>query len=394
MGPLFVVSVLAMLLGIQPITTDLYLPTLPALAAELGAPMTRTQLTLSALLFAFGLSQLFLGPAADRFGRRPVLLAGLSLYVVASLGAALAPSIDALVGWRAAQGVGMAAAVMCARAMVRDLFVPTEGAGVMSKALSGLGLIALASPLIGGVIASTVGWRPALLANGLFGAATLALVAWRLGETLHQRDAHAMRLAPMFANWWRIARHPAFIAWSLLVTCTYAGLLAFLASSSFVFIVVLGSSRMAAGAFIAGCSLSYIAGTFQCRRWLLRHGLRGAVKRGAFFTLAGGLSMATLSLAGLLSPWAVAVPQFVYCFGHGIHQPCGQAAVVGPFPRNAGTASALAGFVLSAGAVLVGAWLGVAMNGTVFPLTLTVGAASLATALVAWTLVQRHGDVR
>ncbi len=394
MSPLLVVSVLAMLLGIQPITTDLYLPTLPALAAELGSPMTRTQLTLSALLFAFGLSQLFLGPVADRFGRRPVLLVGLSLYVVASLGAALAPGIDALIGWRAAQGVGMAAAVMCARAMVRDLFVPTEGAGVMSKALSGLGLIALASPLIGGAIASTVGWRPALLANGLFGAATFALVSWRLGETLRQRDAHALHLAPMFANWWRIARHPAFIAWSLLVTCTYAGLLAFLASSSFVFIEVLGSSRMAAGAFIAGCSLSYIAGTFQCRRWLLRHGLRGAVKRGAFFTLTGGLSMAALSLAGVLSPWAVAVPQFVFCFGHGIHQPCGQAAVVGPFPRNAGAASALAGFVLSAGAVLVGAWLGVAMNGTVFPLTLTVGAASLATALVAWTLVQRHGDVR
>ena len=86
MSPVLVVSVLAMLLGVQPITTDLYLPALPGLAAELGSPMTRTQLTLSALLFAFGLSQLFLGPIADRFGRRPVLLGGLSLYVLASLG--------------------------------------------------------------------------------------------------------------------------------------------------------------------------------------------------------------------------------------------------------------------------------------------------------------------
>jgi len=394
MTPLLVVSVLAMLLGIQPITTDLYLPALPGLAAELGSPMTRTQLTLSALLFAFGISQLFLGPIADRFGRRPVLLGGLSLYVVASLGAALSPGIDVLVLWRAVQGVGMGAAVVCARAMVRDLYVPTDGARFMSKALSGLGLIALASPLVGGAIASWLGWRTALLATGIFGAATLALVALRLPETARALDPYALRIAPMFANWWRIARHPSFVAWSLLVTCTYAGLLAFLASSSFVFIEVLGTSRMAAGMFIAGCSCCYIAGTFQCRRWLLRYGLAGAVKRGAVFTLVGGLTMAALSLAGVFSPWAIAVPQFIYSFGHGVHQPCGQAAVVGPFPRSAGAASALAGFILAAGAVLVGAWLGVAMDGTVFPLTLTVGAMSVATAAVAWTLVQRHGEAR
>ncbi len=101
--------------------------------------------------------------------------------------------------------------------------------------------------------------------------------------------------------------------------------------------------------------------------------------------------MAALSLAGVIGPWAIALPQFVFSFGHGIHQPCGQAAVVGPFPHHAGAASALAGFLLAGGAVPIGAWLGVAMNGTVYPLTLTVGAMAVATALVAWTLVQRHG---
>ena len=185
-----------------------------------------------------------------------------------------------------------------------------------------------------------------------------------------------------------------FIAWSLLIACTYGGLFAFLAASSFVFIEVLGSSRLAYGLFIAGCSVSYIAGTFWCRRWLLRHGLAGSVKRGAAFTLAGGLSMAALAGAGVIGPWAIAVPQFVYAFGHGIHQPCGQAAVVGPFPHHAGAASALAGFMLSATAVAVGAWLGVAMDGTVWPLVLTVSAMAAATALVAWTLVRRHGEVR
>jgi MFS transporter, DHA1 family, multidrug resistance protein len=394
MSPLLIVTLLALLLGVQPITTDLYLPALPGLAAELKSPMGSTQLTLSALLFAFGLSQLLLGPMADRFGRRPVLLGGLAIYVVASAGSALAADIGALVAWRALQGVGMGAAVVCARAMVRDLYVPADGARVMSKALSGLGLIALASPLIGGLIASTLGWRTALAATGVFGAICLAMVALTLPETARRLNPQALQPAPMLRQWGHILRHPTFVAWSLLIACTYAGLFAFLAGSSFVFIDVLGSSRMACGLYIAGCSVCYIVGTFWCRRWLLLHGLAGAVKRGAAFTLLGGVSMVGLAWAGVIAPWAIFVPQFVFSFGHGIHQPCGQAAVVGPFPHHAGTASALAGFILAAAAVGVGAWLGVAMDGTVFPLVNTVGAMAAATALVAWTLVQRHGEAR
>jgi DHA1 family bicyclomycin/chloramphenicol resistance-like MFS transporter len=391
MGPVLIVTLLALLLGTQPITTDLYLPALPGLAAELRSPMGRTQLTLSALLFAFGLAQLLLGPMADRFGRRPVLLGGLGVFVLASAGSAMAADIGALVGWRALQGAGMAAAVVCARAMVRDLYAPADGARVMSKALSGLGFIALASPLLGGLLATVLGWRAALAATGVFGLACLATVAWSLPETAPTLNPAALRLGPMLAQWGRILRNRSFIAWALLIACTYGGLFAFLAASSFVFIDILGSSSFACGLYIAGCSVSYIVGTFWCRRWLLRHGLAGAVKRGAVFTLAGGASMAGLAWAGVLGPWAIAVPQFVFSFGHGVHQPCGQAAVVGPFPDHAGAASALAGFILAATAVAVGAWLGVAMDGTVRPLTDTVGAMALATALVAWTLVQRHG---
>ena len=394
MSPLLIVVLLALLLGVQPIATDLYLPALPGLAADLRSPMSRTQATLSALIFAFGLSQLLLGPAADRFGRRPVLLVGLSVMVAASVGSALAADIDALVAWRALQGVGMAAAVVCARAMVRDLYAPSEGARVMSKALTGLGFIALASPLLGGVLASVLGWRHALAAIGVFGAVCLGLVALKMQETARARNPQALRIAPMFAQWGRILRHPTFTAWALLIACTYGGLFAFLAGSSFVFIDVLGTSRLACGAYIAGSSISYIAGTFWCRRWLLRHGLAGAVKRGAVFTLAGGASMAALAWAGVTGPWAIAAPQFVFAFGHGIHQPCGQAAVVGPFPQHAGAASALAGFILAAAAVAIGAWLGVAMDGTVLPLTNTVGLMALATAWVAWTLVQKHGESR
>jgi MFS transporter, DHA1 family, multidrug resistance protein len=391
-SPLAIVVVLALLLGLQPVTTDLYLPALPALTADFGASMGRAQLTLSALMLAFGVSQLVMGPLADRFGRRPVLIGGLALYAAASAGSTAAGTIEALVWWRALQGIGMAAAVVCGRAMVRDLFEPHDGARIMSKALSGLGVIALSCPLLGGLIASAWGWRAALASTGIFAAVTLAIVLASMPETVRERNPKALHPGPMFATWWRIGRNRTFLAWALLTACTYAGLYTYLAGSSFVYIDVLGTSRGAYGLILATNSIAYLAGTFLCRRWLVRHGMAGAVKRGAGFTLAGGLAMAALALGGVHEPWAIAVPHLFYAFGHGIHQPCGQAAVTGPFPTNAGAASALSGFMLAGAAFLIGGWLGVSMNGTVYPLTLTLGAMSVLTATVAWTLVQRHGE--
>jgi len=140
------VLALALLLGLQPVTTDVYLPALPALRADLGAAMSAVQLTLSALMVCFGFGQLLLGPLADRIGRRPVLLAGLMLYTLAAAFAALSPTIEMVILCRAVQGLGLAAAVVCARAMLRDLYEPQQGAQIMAKALTGLGVIAMLSP--------------------------------------------------------------------------------------------------------------------------------------------------------------------------------------------------------------------------------------------------------
>lgn len=392
MNPATVVVVLTLLLGIQPVTTDLYLPALPMLARDLHTTVSAAQLTLSALIICFGFGQLVCGPLADRFGRRPVLLVGLVLYTTASVLSAAAPSIEWLVFWRALQGAAMAAAVTCGRSIVRDLYAPHDGARVMSRALTGLGFIAMLSPLLGGLIVQWLSWHAALTVLALFGAATLGLVLWRFEETLPRRNPTATQIAPMLKNWASVARHPTFQAWAALSALTYGGLFVTLAGSSFVFIDVLGTSRVGFGAFLLSGSLAYTAGTFLCRRLLLARGLRGAVAVGGGLTLAGGLSMAVLSLMGVHSVWAIAVPQWLYALGHGIHQPCGQAGAVGPFPEKAGTAASLSGFGMTVSAFAVGLWLGRNLDGTVYPLTLGVGAFSIGVALVAWTLVQRHGD--
>ncbi|WP_233258901.1 multidrug effflux MFS transporter [Rubrivivax albus] len=384
-------AVLALLMGLQPATTDIYLPALPLLTQDLAAPMALAQLTMAALILAFGFGQLLWGPVADRFGRRPVLVGTLAAYALAALGSVLAGSIEQLVAWRALQGFTMAGAVVCSRAMVRDLYAPIEGAQVMALALSGLGIVALLGPALGGLVAATSGWRAALGVVAAYGAAAFALVAWRVPETLAQKNPRATAPGPMLANWVEVARHPGFRAWMLLVTCTYGGIFTYLAGSSFVFIDVLGLSPAQYGLAMASVSACYMAGTFACRPWIRRFGLGGSVVRAAGFTAVAGASIVLLAVAGVESVWALLVPQWIYCFGHGFHMPCGQAGTVAPFPHKAGAASALAGFVMALVAFGIGRWLGVALDGTVLPFAFGLGFWSATTCAVAWTLVRRHG---
>ena len=387
-----IVLLLSLLLGLQPITTDLYLPALPVITASFGAPMAQAQLTLTALLLAFGVSQLVWGPLSDRFGRRPVLLLGLSAYVLAAIGSALAPSMAALIVWRVVQGAAMGAAVMCARAIVRDLYAPLQGARVMSKGLSGLGVIAFLSAPTGGLLTDLSHWRMALLVLAVFGAVCLGLIAWRFEETLPHKNPHALQPGTLLSTWKGILRNPTFLAFSALSAASYGGLFTFLAASSFVFMNVLGLNTTQYGALMALNSLAYIGGTFLCRHWLPRYGVRRSLKWAGVLSLSGGTLMALPSLLGVQNVWAIMPAQLLFIIGHGIHQPCGQSGAVGPFPHAAGAASALNGFLMMLAAFAMGSWLGRHMDGTVLPLTLGVWFWSALIALTAWTLVQTHGE--
>lgn len=394
MSPSLVVLVLALLLGIQPVTTDLYLPALPALTRGFGAPMTQAQLTLSALLLAFGVSQLVWGPLSDRFGRRPVLLWGLAAYTAASVAGVLAPSLALLIVCRTVQGAAMGAAVMCARAIVRDLYDPLQGARAMSRGLTGLGFIACLCAPLGGLLSDLLGWRAALAALTVFGAATLAVIALRFTETLARPNPRALEPSQLAATWWRIARHPTFLAWCALSTASYGALFTFLASSSFVYIEVLGLSKTQYGGVMFLMSVVYVMSTFACRRLLPRLGLRRTVAVAAVFSLAGGTLMGALALAGVVGVASLTLPFLLFMLAHGVHQPCSQTGAVAPFPQAAGTASALNGFVMMCVAFGVGAWLGVRMDGTVLPLALGVWFWTVCIALSAWTLVRRYGEPR
>jgi DHA1 family bicyclomycin/chloramphenicol resistance-like MFS transporter len=391
MSPSLVVLILSMLLSSQPVTSDLYLPALPALTASFAATMAQGQTTLSAMLLAFGTSQLIWGPLSDRFGRRPVLLTGLTAYVLAGFGSTLAPSMDWLIGWRVLQGAAMGAVVMCARALVRDLFRPADGARVMSKGLSGLGIVACISAPVGGLLAEFFGWRMTLLAPTVFGLLSLALVALRFEETLSRPNPLALRPEALVRTWLTMARNPTFLAFSALSVASYAGLFTFLATSSFVLIEVLGLSKPQYGMVMFFMCLAYLIGTVVCRRLLPRFGVQNSVAIAAGLSLCSGLLMAALTWADVRSVWAVVLPFAFFMLAHGVHQPCGQSGAIGPFPQAAGTAAALNGFMSMLTAFVMGSWLGTHMDGTVRPLTYGVALWSVMLALAAWTLVRRHG---
>ncbi|MCB2018666.1 MAG: multidrug effflux MFS transporter [Hydrogenophaga sp.] len=397
MSPGLIVLVLSLLLGLQPVTTDLYLPALPTITQGFGAALPQAQLTLSALLLAFGLSQLVWGPLSDRFGRRPILLVGSVLYVLAALGGAVVQSMEQLIVMRILQGIAMGAGVMCARAVVRDLYAPTEGARIMSKGLTGLGVIACMSAPVGGLLTEYFGWRIALLALAVFGALTLTVLALRFEETLAQKNPRALEPLTLFKTWGQIARHPTFWAYTLLSATSYAGLFTFLAAGSFVFIGVLGLSKPAYGLAMLTMSLSYITGTFICRRLLPVFGVRKTVAIAGAATLTAGTSMGVMALMGVQSVAAIMGPFYLFMLGHGVHQPCGQSGAVGPFPQSAGAASALSGFLMMVVAFIMGGWLGeslAAHPGSVLPLTNGLWFWSIAITATAWTMVQWHGEVK
>ena len=360
------VLLLALLLGLQPVTTDLYLPALPALTQSFGASMVQVQLTLTALLLAFGASQLVWGPLSDQWGRRPVLLGGMAVYIITAIAATLAPNIESLIAARALQGVAMGACVMAARAVIRDLYEPVQGAKVMSQALSGLGMIACVCVPIGGVLTDLFGWRWALTSLVLFALLTGTLIYLTFEESLQQRNPHAFQPQNLWAALQHIGSHPTFHAYSALSTASFAGLFTYLATSSFIFTQSMGLSKTVYGFLMFSMALSYIIGTFICRWLLLRISVQSCVFMASWVSLFSGVLMVVMAYWGAdqnwFGAWSIVLPMNIFLLAHGVHQPCGQSGCVAPFPDMAGTASALNGFTMTLVAFGMGTWIGTHMD--------------------------------
>ncbi len=357
-----------------------------------GAQLSQVQLTLSALLLAFGISQLLWGPLSDKYGRRPVMLWGLSAYVVASIFGAMATSVSMVILARVFQGAALGASVMCARAVVRDLYAPQDGARIMSKGLTGLGIIACFSAPFGGFIAARWGWQAPLVANAVFGAFCVGLAAFGYRETNSRKNPEALHFPTLTRTWKSILTNKTFLAYSTVAATSYGVLFLYLTASSYVYIRTFKFPVSTYGWFMLTMTASYLVGTVLTRIFLRRVGLPKTVAIAGGLSLVGGTAIGLIGIFGTHTPTTVTVAFIVMMVGHGIHQPCGQAGAIGPFPGAAGTASAINGFVMMTMSFIVGAVFGSRLDGSVVNFTTSVWIMATLTAVLAWTLVQKYGD--
>jgi DHA1 family bicyclomycin/chloramphenicol resistance-like MFS transporter len=334
--------------------SDLYLPALPAIRGALGATDAQTQLTLSAFAVGFGLAQLGYGPFSDRFGRRPVLLTGLALFMLGSIASMLATSIEALVAARFFQGVGACSGPVIGRAIVRDVFDPVRGARAIAQIMMLVVLIPMFGPLVGGYLTVWFDWRANFALMLVYGLA-LWVATWAvLAESNRHPEPSATNFVQLARNARMIFSHRTFFAYAVCFTITYTGLFFFLSASAFVLIEVLDVPPEHFGLWFIIVVAGNFVGSFVCARLTRHMALARVLGIGTAFTAGGGALMLTLAAGGVAHPLAVVGPMALYLFGLALINPVCLAAAVAPFPKLAGTASALLGCSQLVVAALVG----------------------------------------
>ena len=366
----------------------MYLPALPTLAASFGAPASRAQLTLSAFLLGFGAGQLVYGPLADRWGRKPPLLGGVGLYVVASALCAVSPGIGVLIGLRVLQGLGACAGPLIARAIVRDVYERDRAARMLSLLLLVMGVAPLLAPLIGGQLLVAVGWQAIFWTLTAFGVLCLAGAWLGLPETLPTARRARLSFPRTLARYAELLSHRAYLGYALSSGAAYAGMFAYFAGSPFVFIELYGVPPQHYG-FLFGLNVvGLMIGAALNSRLVLRFGADRLLRLGVTIAaLAGGalVLVAATRIGGL--PGLV-VPLFCFIASLSLIGPNAMAGALAGFPHMAATASALAGtFQFGLGAVS-GAAVGALHDGTALPMGAVIAATGLASFLAHRLLVR------
>jgi DHA1 family bicyclomycin/chloramphenicol resistance-like MFS transporter len=318
-------------------------------------------------------------------------MGGILVYGAGSVVSLFAPGIEVLIVGRVLQALGACSAIVAVRASVRDALEPAEGARLLARAGSWMGLAPLTGPLAGGLLLAAFGWRASFAVLSA-AALLLALAAGlRLRETNRHLRPDALRPAALVASYRAVLQSPTWHAYAWIGAASYAGLFAWLSGSSFVLIRVLGVSPPVFGVIFSAVVAGFMTGSLLCGRSVARYGMQKTVYLAVTLQLLSGGVMVALALAGVRAVAALAVPQFVFLVGHGLSQPVSQAGAVAPFPRQAGAASAMQGVCMMLVAAATGQWIGYSYDGTLVPLAATVATAGCAGALLALTLVRRHG---
>jgi len=386
-NPRRLLPLLTLLVGIAIATTSLYIPSIPDMARDFGVDVSAIQATLTVFLFAYGTSQLVHGPMSDRFGRRPVLLGGLAVAVLASAACALAPSVGFLILGRIAQAIGACAGVVISRAIVRDLFEREAAAEAMSIISATLAVAPAVGPVIGGLLEVWFGWRANFIFLALLTGLTMLLVWKWLPETNRHRQPAGSGLGGILAGYRALLASRHFWAYSATITGMFAGIFGFAAGAPVLLIDGLHISPDIYGLLAATPTIGALSGS-AISAWLTaRLGLDRLVLIGTLVYTSAGTLLAGLAVSGEFNAISLIGPMILFQVGLGIALPNSLTGVVNIFPAFAGSAAAFTGFLqMASSAVATFAVLSLPKTGPV-PLSLVVMAAGFG-GLVPWLLLR------
>jgi MFS transporter, DHA1 family, multidrug resistance protein len=378
-------ALLALITALGPVSTDMYLPSLPDIGRLLSASAAEVQLTLSAYLIGFALGQIVYGPFSDRHGRKPILLAALALFSLGNVACTFAPNIEMLIAARTLQALGGSGAIVVARAIVRDLYAGARAGRELSLMGAIMALAPIVAPLIGGMLQTAFGWRASFLVALCVGLAALAIV-WRLlPETLRARAPEPVALAGVVRVYCGLTRNRGFLAHLAILASSFAGLFAWISGSSFVLQDIYRLSPFGFGLAFAVCSLGFLIGALLAASMVRRIGLDRTIGLGALALAAGGVGMSGTLAIGLVSLGPILAATTLYLAGLGLVMPQAMAGALTPFPDRAGAASSLLGFSQQTCAAILGAIVGHMLGGSAWPIAAPMAVMGC-TALAVWAM--------
>lgn len=318
-------------------------PTLPILARVFDRGAAEVQLVLTLYFLGIAIGQLFYGPVSDRFGRRPVLLAGLCLFLAGTALCGFAPALPVLIGGRVAQAVGACAGLVLGRAIIRDVYDRDASVRGIAIVMMAMTLAPAVSPAIGAYVSEWFGWRAMFALHAVLGLSVLAWTQRRLAET--HTEIIPLNLPEIGRSYRTLLGSPAVLCFALCTAFTSASWFTFIASAPYLLSQTLHQPPSTYGIMIIFPMAAYIVGNAAAARFARRVGSNPMILFGVSLSMVSGLSMAAWCVYPGLSVWALFMPMAASSVGNGLSQPSAMASGLSVFPKIAGTASGFIGFL-------------------------------------------------
>jgi DHA1 family bicyclomycin/chloramphenicol resistance-like MFS transporter len=388
--PWRLLALLIAMAGVSSLSLNILVPAIPGLATKFAADPASVQLAVSLYLMGLATAQLVFGPLSDRFGRRPVVLAGLALATIASTAAIFAASIASLVSARIAQSLGASSGQTIGRAIIRDLYDREHAASMIGLVTSVVVLMPMVAPLIGGILDTLFGWEAIFVFAAIVSFTVFAWAALALPETRKLSPASGQR--HFRADLAALAASPRFFGYALCAGLGSAPFFSFLGAAPHVVVTLLGRTSAEYGLWFFVPSIGFMAGNFAVSRLTARFGIDALIWWGIALTIIGCLLNVLVYVA--LPGWEMAtifLPQIVIGVGNGLLLPTSIAGAVSIRPQVAGTASGATGFIqmaIAAAAAQLGGNV-IAHAPDAMPMLLLMLMFGIATAIAVWTLVRR-----